>query len=128
MARKGLHTSVDKGDSKDSDEVDEQDDSVIGEKGVYQIVKEDGTDIVYINFSAMIKSISRDDLTELYRIVMNRYGMNGPEDELERVFWKYLKNLLVHILYGVKRTYPLSAEMCKAMLDKKLQGGKRDEN
>ncbi|GJS45274.1 reverse transcriptase domain-containing protein [Tanacetum coccineum] len=26
------------------------------------------------------------------------------------------------------RTYPLSAEMCKAMLDKKLQGGKPDEN
>ncbi|GKD19408.1 kinesin-like protein KIN-4C, partial [Tanacetum coccineum] len=39
---------------------------------------------VYINFGAMMKSISRDDITELYRIVMNRYGMNGPEDELER--------------------------------------------
>ncbi|GJT31978.1 hypothetical protein Tco_0922397 [Tanacetum coccineum] len=38
-----------------------------GEKGVYQIVREDGTDIVYINFGAMLKSISRDDLTELYR-------------------------------------------------------------
>ncbi|GJY30414.1 retrovirus-related pol polyprotein from transposon TNT 1-94 [Tanacetum coccineum] len=106
MARKGLHTSVDKNDSEDS----EQDDSVTGtktpinpvpvamktpsiatykiikqgEKGVYQIVREDGTDIVYINFGAMMKSISRDDLTELYRIVMNRYGMNGPEDKLER--------------------------------------------
>ncbi|GJV95740.1 putative ribonuclease H-like domain-containing protein [Tanacetum coccineum] len=31
------------------------------------------------------KDISRDDLTELYRIVMNRYGMDGPEDELEKV-------------------------------------------
>ncbi|GJS58393.1 hypothetical protein Tco_0653177 [Tanacetum coccineum] len=28
----------------------------------------------------------------------------------------------------IERTYPLSAEMCKAMLDKKLQGGKPDEN
>ncbi|GJT27131.1 hypothetical protein Tco_0907406 [Tanacetum coccineum] len=55
-----------------------------GEKGVYQIVREDGTDIVYINFGAMLKDISRDDLTELYRIVMNRYGMDGPEDELEK--------------------------------------------
>ncbi|GJX05105.1 hypothetical protein Tco_0191021 [Tanacetum coccineum] len=116
MARKGLHTSVDKDDSEDSDEVDEQEESLQstktpinpvpvamktpsiatykiikqGEKGVYQIVREDGTDIVYINFGAMMKSISRDDLTELYRIVMNRYGMNGPEDELERVFWNYL--------------------------------------
>ncbi|GJW14790.1 putative ribonuclease H-like domain-containing protein [Tanacetum coccineum] len=56
-----------------------------GEKGVYQIVREDGTDIVYINFGAMLKDITRDDLTELYRIVMNRYGMDGPEDELEKV-------------------------------------------
>ncbi|GJY61700.1 hypothetical protein Tco_0462357, partial [Tanacetum coccineum] len=190
MARKGLHTSVDKDDSEGSDEDSEQDDSVTGtktpinpvpvamktpsiatykifkqgEKGAYQIVREDGTDVVYINFGAMLKVISRDDLTELYRIVMNRYGMNGPEDESERVFWKYLKNMFeeplsidpiwselgqqriiswryyescrVHCLnlesmdvyMLIERTYPLSAEMCKAMLDKKLQGGKPDEN
>ncbi|GJT27971.1 hypothetical protein Tco_0908246 [Tanacetum coccineum] len=119
MARKGLHTDLDKDDSEDSDEVSEQDDSVSGtkipvnpvpvamkspsiatykiikqgEKGVYQIIREDGTDIVYINFGAMLKDISRDDLTELYRIVMNRYGMDGPEDELEKVLWEYLKNM-----------------------------------
>ncbi|GJW99292.1 hypothetical protein Tco_0183206 [Tanacetum coccineum] len=190
MARRGLHTNIDKDDSEGSDEVSEQDDSVTGtkipinpvpvamktpsiatytiikqgEKGAYQIVREDGTDIVYINFGAMLKAISRDDLTELYRIVMNRYGMDGPEDELEKVFWKYLKNMFeeplstdpiwselgqqriiswryyescrVHCLnlesmdiyMLIERTYPLSAEMCKAMLDKKLQGGKPDEN
>ncbi|GJT62781.1 hypothetical protein Tco_1006314 [Tanacetum coccineum] len=98
MARKGLHTDLDKNDSKDSDEASEQDDSASGtkipinpvpvamksivlatykdtkqgERGVYQIIKEDGTDIVYINFRAMLKDISRDDLTELYRIV---YGL-----------------------------------------------------
>ncbi|GJV13956.1 ribonuclease H-like domain-containing protein [Tanacetum coccineum] len=37
------------------------------------------------------QSISRDDLTELYRIVMNRYGMDGPEDKLEKGFWKCLR-------------------------------------
>ncbi|GJS42284.1 hypothetical protein Tco_0567327 [Tanacetum coccineum] len=37
------------------------------------------------------KSISRDDLTELYRIVMNRYGLDGPEDKLEKGFWKCLR-------------------------------------
>ncbi|GKD67949.1 hypothetical protein Tco_1322039 [Tanacetum coccineum] len=119
MARKGLHKDLDEDDSEDSDEVGEQEEFVTGkripinpvpvamktpsiatykiikqgEKGVYQIVREDGTDIVYINFGAMLKAISRDDLTELYRIVMNRYGMDGPEDELEKVFWKYLKNM-----------------------------------
>ncbi|GKC35851.1 hypothetical protein Tco_1048235 [Tanacetum coccineum] len=145
MERKGLHTDLDKDDSKDSDEVSEQDDFVSGtkipinpvlvvmkspsiatykiikqgEKGVYQIIREYRTDIVYINFGAMLKDISRDDLTELYRIVMNRYGMDGPEDELE-------KSMDIYML--IERKYPLSAEICKAMLDKKLQGGKPDED
>ncbi|GJU79232.1 putative ribonuclease H-like domain-containing protein [Tanacetum coccineum] len=135
-----------------------------GKEGVYQIVREDGTDIVYINFGAMLKDITRDDLTELYRIVMNRYGMNGPEDELEKVLWEYLKNMFeaplstdpiwsllgqqriiswryystcrVHCLnlessdiyMLTERKYPLTAEVCKAMLDKKLQGGKPNED
>ncbi|GJY41018.1 hypothetical protein Tco_0428288 [Tanacetum coccineum] len=117
MARKGMNTNVDENDSEDSDKVDEQEETNTGtetpinpipvamktpsvatykiikqgEKGVYQIVREDGTDIVYINFGAMLKSISRDDLTELYRIVMNRYGLDGPEDKLEKEFWKCLR-------------------------------------
>ncbi|GJU54992.1 reverse transcriptase domain-containing protein [Tanacetum coccineum] len=117
IARKGMHTSVDKNVSEDSDKVDEQEETNTGtetplnpvpvamktpsvatykiikqgEKGVYQIVREDGTDIVYINFGAMLKSISRDDLIELYRIVMNRYGLDGPEDKLEKGFWKCLR-------------------------------------
>ncbi|GKF53033.1 hypothetical protein Tco_0159943, partial [Tanacetum coccineum] len=91
MARKGLHTSIDKDNSEGLDEDSMKTPSIAtykiikqGEKGPYQIVKEDGTDVVYINFGAMLKVITRDDLTELYRIVMNRYRMNGPEDELER--------------------------------------------
>ncbi|GJT24238.1 hypothetical protein Tco_0894175 [Tanacetum coccineum] len=117
MARKGMHTSIDLDNSEDSDKVGEQEETAKGtetpinpvpvamktpsvatykiikqgEKGVYQIVREDGTDIVYINFGAMLKSISRDDLTELYRIVMNRYGLDGPEDKLEKGFWKCLR-------------------------------------
>ncbi|GJZ49884.1 RNA-directed DNA polymerase, eukaryota, reverse transcriptase zinc-binding domain protein [Tanacetum coccineum] len=156
MARKGLHTDLDKDDSEDSDEASEQDDSASGtkipinpvpvamkspsivtykiikqgERGVYQIVREDGTDIVYINFGAMLKDITRDDLTELYRIVMNRYGMNGPEDELEKVLWGYLRNMFEEPLRTdlFWRQYPVSPEVCKVMLDKKLQGGKPDED
>ncbi|GKC51906.1 hypothetical protein Tco_1074651 [Tanacetum coccineum] len=101
--------NLDKDDSKDSDEASEQDDSALGtkipinpipvamkspstanykiikqgRKGVYQIVRENGTDKVYISFGAMLTDISRDDLTELYRIVMRKHGMNGPEDEFE---------------------------------------------
>ncbi|GKE01171.1 hypothetical protein Tco_1389154, partial [Tanacetum coccineum] len=106
-----------------------------GRKGVYQIVRENGTDMVYISFGAMLTDISRDDLTELYRIVMKKHGMNELEDEFEKVLWEYLKNI-VHCLnlesadvyMLIERKYPLSAEVCKAMLDKKLQGGKPDED
>ncbi|GJV62841.1 hypothetical protein Tco_1473669 [Tanacetum coccineum] len=109
-----------------------------GKEGVYQIVREDGTNIVY--------------------------GMNGPEDELEKVLWEYLKNMFeaplstdpiwsslgqqriiswryyttcsVHCLnlessniyMLTERKYPLTAEVCKAMLDKKLQGGKPNKD
>ncbi|GJX79004.1 hypothetical protein Tco_0327153 [Tanacetum coccineum] len=93
-----------------------------GKEGVYQIVREDGTDIVYINFGAMLKDITRDDLTELYRIVMNRYGMNEPDDELEKVLWEYLKNMFEEPL----STDPIWSLL--AMLDKKLQGGKPYED
>ncbi|GJV51337.1 hypothetical protein Tco_1447078 [Tanacetum coccineum] len=99
IARKGLHS--DKTD-EDESEASKDVDPILGKKSVYQIVRENGTDIVYINFGAMLKDITRDYLTELYRIVMNRYGLNGPEDKLKKV--------------------------CKAMLDKKLQGGKPDED
>ncbi|GKA47112.1 hypothetical protein Tco_0739995 [Tanacetum coccineum] len=157
MARKGLHTDLDKDDSEDSDEVSEQDDSVSGtkipinpvpvamkspsiatykiikqgEKGVYQIVREDGTDIVYINFGAMLKDISRDDLTELYS-----YPVWSLLSQQRIISWRYYDACRVHCLnlesmdiyMLIERQYPLSAEVCKAMLDKKLQGGKPDEN
>ncbi|GJR78542.1 putative ribonuclease H-like domain-containing protein [Tanacetum coccineum] len=151
----------DKDGSKDSDEANEKDDSTPGtkipinpvhvatksptianykiikqgRKGVYQIVWENGTDMVYISFGAMLTDISRDDLTELYRIVMKKHGMNEPEDEFKKVLWEYLKNIVhclnlesANVYMLIERKYPLSAEVCKAMLDKKLQGGKPDED
>ncbi|GKG52847.1 hypothetical protein Tco_0549959, partial [Tanacetum coccineum] len=44
-----------------------------------------------MSFGAMLKEISRDDLIELYRIVMERYCIDGPIDENERMFWGNLK-------------------------------------
>ncbi|GKA45665.1 retrovirus-related pol polyprotein from transposon TNT 1-94 [Tanacetum coccineum] len=75
-----------------------------------------------------ICDISRDDLTELYRIVMNRYGMDGPGEELgsKDHCGRYYDLEEYHCLNLEK--YPLSAEICKTMLDKKLQGGKPDED
>ncbi|GJZ50997.1 hypothetical protein Tco_0605512 [Tanacetum coccineum] len=45
-----------------------------GRKRVNQIVRENGTDKVYISFGAMLTDISRDDLTKLYRIVIRKHG------------------------------------------------------
>ncbi|GJU98818.1 hypothetical protein Tco_1328089 [Tanacetum coccineum] len=190
IARKGFHTHHDKDETEDSDEANKKDDSTSGtkipinpipvatkapsianykiikqgRKGVYQIVRENGTDMVYISFGAMLNDISRDDLTELYRIVMRKHGMNEPEDEFEKVLWEYLRNMFeeplstdsiwslpgqqriicwryydacrvhclnlefVDVYMLIERKYPLSGEVCKAMLDKKLQGGKPDED
>ncbi|GKA43600.1 hypothetical protein Tco_0736324 [Tanacetum coccineum] len=84
MARKGLHTDLDKDDSEGSDEVSEQDDSVSGtkipinpvpvamkspsiatykiikqgEKGVYQIVREDRTDIVEAHWATLTLAVT----------------------------------------------------------------------
>ncbi|GJV90005.1 putative ribonuclease H-like domain-containing protein [Tanacetum coccineum] len=116
IARKGLHTAK---DEAKKDKASKEDDSssstnvpinhvpvavkspsiasykIIkqGKKGVYQIVRENGTDKVYMSLGAMLKEISREDLTELYRIVMKRYGTKGPIDDYERVFWENLKTM-----------------------------------
>ncbi|GJR31817.1 hypothetical protein Tco_1108049 [Tanacetum coccineum] len=157
MARKGLHTDLDKDDSEGSDEVSEQDDSVSGTK-----IPINPVPVAMKSPSIATYKIIKQG--EKGVIVMNNMGLNGPEDELEKVFWKYLKNMFeeplstdpiwsllgqqriiswryydscrVHCLnlesmdiyMLIERQYPLSAEVCKAMLDKKLQGGKPDEN
>ncbi|GJU33656.1 hypothetical protein Tco_1182010 [Tanacetum coccineum] len=125
IARKGFHTHHDKDESEDSDEANEKDDSTSRVLNFPINPVSYGTDMVYISFGAMLTDISRDDLTELYRIVMRKHGINKPEDEFEKVLWEYLKNMFEE---------PLSTDsiwslpVCKAMLDKKLQGGKPDDD
>ncbi|GJU49911.1 hypothetical protein Tco_1219466 [Tanacetum coccineum] len=84
----------------------------LGKKGVHQIIREDGTYITYINFGAMLKIISRDDLTELYRL------------SLQIVHCLTLESADIYML--TERRYPLPADVCQAMLNKKLQGDKKD--
>ncbi|GJR87085.1 hypothetical protein Tco_0211096 [Tanacetum coccineum] len=131
MARKGMNTNVDENDSEDSDKVDEQEETNTGTE----------TPINHVPVAMKTpSSISRDDLTELYRIVMNRYGVDGPKDKLEKGFWKSLrimfeeplstdsiwKSMDVYMLF--ERKYPLSAEVCKTMLKMKLLDGKMSED
>ncbi|GKG33922.1 hypothetical protein Tco_0434081, partial [Tanacetum coccineum] len=38
-----------------------------------------------MGFGAMVKDFIREDLIELYRLVMQKYGTNRPEDAYDRV-------------------------------------------
>ncbi|GJR84511.1 hypothetical protein Tco_0155296 [Tanacetum coccineum] len=64
-----------------------------GQKAVYQIIRRDGSDKIYMSFGAILKDFSRDDLTELYRLVIKKYGANRPEEMYDRVLWGDLKTM-----------------------------------
>ncbi|GJW58197.1 hypothetical protein Tco_0104928 [Tanacetum coccineum] len=64
-----------------------------GKRGAYQIIREDNTNVVYVNFQGLLNDLTRDDLKELYRLMMLKYGDNRPEEEFKRVLWGDLKTL-----------------------------------
>ncbi|GJX34681.1 hypothetical protein Tco_0246238 [Tanacetum coccineum] len=64
-----------------------------GQRSVYQIIRANGADTVYMSFGAMIKDFTREDLIELYRLVMQKYVTNRPEDANDRVLWSDLKTM-----------------------------------
>ncbi|GJV13491.1 hypothetical protein Tco_1355032 [Tanacetum coccineum] len=46
------------------------------QKAAYQIIRKDGSDKIYMSFGAMLKDFSRDELVELYKLVIKKYGAN----------------------------------------------------
>ncbi|GJR10079.1 hypothetical protein Tco_0792731 [Tanacetum coccineum] len=56
-----------------------------GQRSIYQIMRANRDDTVYMSFGAMVKDFTREDLIELYRLVMQKYGTNRPEDAYDRV-------------------------------------------
>ncbi|GKA33789.1 hypothetical protein Tco_0720218 [Tanacetum coccineum] len=57
-----------------------------GKRGSYQIIREDNTDVVYVNFQGLLNDLTRDDLKKLYRLMMLKYGDNRPKEEFERTY------------------------------------------
>ncbi|GJY84166.1 hypothetical protein Tco_0497542 [Tanacetum coccineum] len=134
-----------------------------GKRGAYQIIRDDNTDVVYVNFQGLLNDLTRDDLKELYRLMMLKYGDNRPKEEFERVLcgdlktmfdppstkdavwnlthqqkvfsWRYFHSCAVHCLtlevahiYMLTEVkYPLPPRVCKAMLEKKILGNRKDE-
>ncbi|GKC80920.1 hypothetical protein Tco_1136637, partial [Tanacetum coccineum] len=64
-----------------------------GQRSIYQIMRANGADTVYMSFGAMIKDFTREDLIELYRLVMLKYGINRLEDAYDRVLWSDLRTM-----------------------------------
>ncbi|GJV56026.1 hypothetical protein Tco_1457031 [Tanacetum coccineum] len=64
-----------------------------GERSIYQIIRANGADTIYMSFGAMLKDFTREDLIELYRLVMKKYGTNRPEDAYDRVLWSDLTTM-----------------------------------
>ncbi|GKB90316.1 retrotransposon protein, putative, ty1-copia subclass [Tanacetum coccineum] len=98
-------------------------------KGAYQIIREDHTDVVYVNFPGLLNDLTRYDLKELYRLMMLKYEDSRPEEEYERVFCVVhcltLEAAHIYMLTEVK--YPLPSRVCQAMLEKRLIGDRKDE-
>ncbi|GJY01971.1 hypothetical protein Tco_0360123, partial [Tanacetum coccineum] len=44
-------------------------------------------------FSQMLKSFSREDLEDLYKLVKAKYKSTGPVEDLDLVLWNDLKNM-----------------------------------
>ncbi|GJY13032.1 hypothetical protein Tco_0382341 [Tanacetum coccineum] len=110
----------------------------LGQKVVYQIIRRDSSDKIYMSFGAILKDFSRDDLTKLYKLVIKKYGANRPEEMYDRqkmINWKYYSSCAVHCLtlddttiyMLADRKYPLSKDACQAMLKMKLLDGTMDE-
>ncbi|GJT90083.1 hypothetical protein Tco_1078928 [Tanacetum coccineum] len=115
MARKGLHTDLDKDDSKDSDESSEHNNSALGTKIPINLVP-----VAMKSPSIATYKIIKQGERGQQRIISLRYY------DTCRVYYLNLESMDIYML--IERQYPLSAEVCKAMLDKKLQGGKPDED
>ncbi|GJW06076.1 hypothetical protein Tco_1568499 [Tanacetum coccineum] len=64
-----------------------------GKKSYYQIVRADGKSQMYRVFSQMLKSFTREDLEDLYKLVKAKYGSTRLVEDLDLVLWNDLKNM-----------------------------------
>ncbi|GJU36463.1 hypothetical protein Tco_1184817 [Tanacetum coccineum] len=95
-----------------------------GKKSYYQIVRADGKSQMYRVFSQMLKSFTRKDLEDMYKLVKAKYGSTRPVEDLDLVLWNDLKIILQSgmIYMLVEKRYPLTPPTITDMLNKKLQG------
>ncbi|GJS12802.1 hypothetical protein Tco_0407274 [Tanacetum coccineum] len=64
-----------------------------GKKSYYQIMRADGKSQMYRIFSHMLKSFSREDLEDLYKLVKAKYESTRPVEDLDLLLWGDLKTM-----------------------------------
>ncbi|GKB46664.1 hypothetical protein Tco_0897417 [Tanacetum coccineum] len=64
-----------------------------GKKSYYQIIRADGKSQMYKVFSQMLKSFSREDLEDLYKLVKAKYGSTRPVEDLDLILYGDLKTM-----------------------------------
>ncbi|GKD60389.1 hypothetical protein Tco_1297898 [Tanacetum coccineum] len=64
-----------------------------GKKSYYQIIRADGKSQMYRVFSQMLKSFSREDLEDLYKLVKAKYGSIRPMEDLDLILYGNLKTM-----------------------------------
>ncbi|GJZ39546.1 hypothetical protein Tco_0586109 [Tanacetum coccineum] len=103
------------------------------QKAAYQIIRRDGFDKIYMSFRAILKDCSRDDLIELYKLVIKKYEANRLEEMYDRVLGVISRPLhcltldasTIYML--ADRKYPLPKDSSQIMLKMKLLDGTMDE-
>ncbi|GJV90312.1 hypothetical protein Tco_1538125 [Tanacetum coccineum] len=91
IARKGIHV-----DKTAQYETKEEREAHIKDKVIHPSSGSDiGIDAIptVTKPPTILKDFSRDDLTELYRLVIKKYGANRPEEIYDRVLWGDLKTM-----------------------------------
>ncbi|GJR81884.1 putative ribonuclease H-like domain-containing protein [Tanacetum coccineum] len=64
-----------------------------GTKSYYQIIRADGKSQMYMIFSHMLKSFSREDLEDLYKLVKAKYKSTRPVEDLDLLLLGDLKTM-----------------------------------
>ncbi|GJW66709.1 hypothetical protein Tco_0121133 [Tanacetum coccineum] len=64
-----------------------------GKNSYIQIIRADGSSKMYLVFSQLLKSVNKEDLVELYKLVKAKYGSTRPVKDMNMLLWGDLKTM-----------------------------------
>ncbi|GJU57251.1 hypothetical protein Tco_1235017 [Tanacetum coccineum] len=89
-----FRTDLVEGSSKRAgEELEQESTSLVSIAVYYEVAPQVFKELQNRVFSLMLKSFSREDLEDLYKLVKARYGSTRPVEDLDLVLWNDLKNM-----------------------------------